>query len=186
MQRVLGLLGCLGYWVMDIKRFGGLRFLQENKMVYEAMNNQCKQTMNSMNPITQKLSTGFTLVEILIAVAVLGLGIVLFFNAFTQGMRGILAGQRRVLAVNYAQQVMEKYVMPKKFNDLAIGTVYVNNATNDGFKLQYEVSYVNGLNLDQTIGSNMGYKRILVTVTDNRGIVPQVNLIMLKTNYEGL
>ncbi|MCM8765912.1 MAG: type II secretion system GspH family protein [Candidatus Omnitrophica bacterium] len=129
---------------------------------------------------------GFTLVEILIAIAVLSLGVALFFNAFTQGMKGILAGQRRVLAVNYAQQVMEKYVLPKKFNDLSIATVYVNNATSDGFKLQYMVNYVNALNLDQVLGTQTDYKRILVSVIDNRGIVPQVNLIMLKTDYEGL
>ncbi|MCM8793386.1 MAG: prepilin-type N-terminal cleavage/methylation domain-containing protein, partial [Candidatus Omnitrophica bacterium] len=128
---------------------------------------------------------GFTLVEILIAIAVLSMGVALFFNAFTQGMKGILAGQRRVIAVNYAQQVMEKYVMPKKFNDLVLGTYYVNNATAEGFKLQYMVNYVNSLNLDQIVSSG-DYKRILVSVIDNRGIVPQVNLIMLKTDYEGL
>lgn len=128
---------------------------------------------------------GFTLVEILIAIAVLSLGVALFFNAFTQGMRGILVGQRRAVAVNYAQQVMEKYIMPKKFNDLTAGIYYVNNATTDGFKLQYMVNYVNALNLDQIVSSG-DYKRILVSVIDNRGIVPQVNLIMLKTDYEGL
>ena len=141
---------------------------------------------NLTNYHLTKLKRSFTLVEILIAIAILSLGIALFFNAFTQGMQGILAGQRRVLAVNYAQQVMEKYVMPKKFNDLAIGTVYVNNATTDGFKLQYQVNYANSLNLDQTVTGPTDYKRILVSVIDNRGIVPQVNLIMLKTDYEGL
>lgn len=135
---------------------------------------------------TSASTKAFTLVEILIAMAVLALGVALFFNAFTQGMQGILAGQRRVIAVNYAQQVMERYVIPKKFNDLSVGLVYVNNATSEGFKLQYQVNYVNALNLDQTVGSTTDYKRILVTVTDNRGIVPQVNLIMLKTDYEGL
>ncbi|MCM8784555.1 MAG: prepilin-type N-terminal cleavage/methylation domain-containing protein [Candidatus Omnitrophica bacterium] len=137
------------------------------------------------NAKTQRRKNGFTLVEILIAIAVLSMGVALFFNAFTQGMKGILAGQRRVIAVNYAQQVMEKYVMPKKFNDLVLGTYYVNNATAEGFKLQYMVNYVNSLNLDQIVSSG-DYKRILVSVIDNRGIVPQVNLIMLKTDYEGL
>ncbi len=129
---------------------------------------------------------GFTLVEILIAIAILNIGVVLFFNAFTTAMRGILAGQRRVLAVNYGQQVMEKYVMPKKFNDLSVATVYVNNATSDSFKLQYQVNYANALNLNQTVAGSTDYKRILVTVTDNRGIVPAVNVIMLKTDYEAL
>jgi prepilin-type N-terminal cleavage/methylation domain-containing protein len=131
-------------------------------------------------------SKAFTLVEILIAIAILNMGVVLFFNAFTTAMRGILGGQRRVLAVNYGQQLMEKYVMPKKFNDLSVATVYVNNATTDNFKLQYQVNYANALNLDQTVSGVTDYKRVLVTVTDNRGVVPAVNIIMLKTDYEGL
>ncbi len=76
--------------------------------------------------------------------------------------------------------------MPKKFNDLSVATVYVNNATSDSFKLQYQVNYANALNLNQTVAGSTDYKRILVTVTDNRGIVPAVNVIMLKTDYEAL
>jgi len=142
--------------------------------------------MNPSNPMTGRCNNAFTLVEILVAIAILNVGVVLFFNAFTTGMKGILAGQRRVLAVNYGQQVMEKYVVSKRFNDLSVTTVYVNNATSDNFKLQYQVNYANALNLEQVVGTTTDYKRILVTVTDNRGIVPAVNIIMLKTDYEGL
>lgn len=131
-------------------------------------------------------SDGFTLIEILIAILILNIGIALFFNAFTMAMKGILGAQRRILAVNYGQQVMEKYVMPKTFNNLSAGTTLVNNATSDKFKLEYETNYVNASNIEQVIGTTTDYKRVLVTVTDNLSIVPAVKIIMLKTDYEAL
>ncbi|MCX5657384.1 MAG: prepilin-type N-terminal cleavage/methylation domain-containing protein [Candidatus Omnitrophica bacterium] len=129
---------------------------------------------------------GFTLIEILIAILILNIGIALFFNAFTMAMKGILGAQRRILAVNYGQQVMEKYIMPKTFNNLSVGTTTVNNATSDKFKLEYQADYVNASNIEQVVGSTTDYKRFLVTVTDNLGIVPAVKVIMLKTDYEAL
>ncbi len=131
-------------------------------------------------------SNGFTLIEILIAILILNIGVALFFNAFTMAMKGILGAQRRILAVNYGQQVMEKYIMPKTFNNLSAGTTLVNNATSDRFKLEYETNYVNASNIEQIVVGATDYKRMLVTVTDNLGIVPAVKVIMLKTDYEAL
>jgi len=132
------------------------------------------------------IKKAFTLIEIMIAITILNIGVVFFFNAFTTAMKGILAAQRRVLAVNYSQELMERYVMPKEFNNLSVALTYLNNATTDNFKLQYQVNYANASNLDQAVGSVTDYKRILVTITDNLGIVPSVSIIMLKTDYEQL
>ncbi len=133
-----------------------------------------------------KMKKAFTLIEILIAVVILNIGVALFFNALTMAMRGILGAQRRILAVNYGQQIMEKSIMHTTFNNVSISTVYVNNATSDNFKLQYQANYANASNLDQAVAGSTDYKRILVTITDNLGTIPAVKIIMLKTDYEAL
>lgn len=57
---------------------------------------------------------GFTLIEILIALVVLGMGITLLITMFTVGMKGVIANQARTQATNLAQDLMDE-IMGKNF-----------------------------------------------------------------------
>ncbi len=63
-----------------------------------------------------KKGKGFTLIEILIALAVLAMGIAMLITMFTVGMKGVTTNQVRTQATNLAQDLMDE-IMGKEFRD---------------------------------------------------------------------
>jgi len=61
-------------------------------------------------------SKGFTLVELLIAILILGGGIFLLLTMFTTGLDGVIANQRRTQATNLAQDLMDE-ILGKNFDE---------------------------------------------------------------------
>ncbi len=61
-----------------------------------------------------KKSSGFTLIEILIALVVLGMGITLLITMFTVGLKGVISNQARTQATNLAQDLMDE-ILGKNF-----------------------------------------------------------------------
>ncbi len=136
----------------------------------------------------KKFLSGFTLVEILISIALLTVGVVLLINALVIGTEGLTVARRRIKAIDYAQKVMEERIVGFGFNHGNLTAVAGSKTTHsltpiDNFTRSYEVWYVTATDLKSISTSATDYKRIKVTVRDNLGIVEDITLETLRTNY---
>ncbi|MCK4648244.1 prepilin-type N-terminal cleavage/methylation domain-containing protein [bacterium] len=66
-------------------------------------------------------SKGFTLVELLIAILILGGGIFLLLTMFTTGLKGVISNQARTQATNLAQDLMDE-ILGKNWDEKTDGT----------------------------------------------------------------
>jgi len=134
-------------------------------------------------PLDSRHLTGFTLVEVLIAISLVAVGIWLMMNAFIKGSEGIIAARRRIEGLHCAQEVMEDYVISKEFDDFTIGTQSLSGSNN--FSRSYTVWYVDSSDLETDDESGTtDLKRIRVTVSDNNDKIADITLDTLKTNFQ--
>lgn len=82
---------------------------------------------------------GFTLVEILISVVILSIGVFALINMFTVGMKGILANEKRTVATNLAQDLMDE-IFNKHWKDPDLEGDYPDLGS-DGNELELRALY---------------------------------------------
>ena len=149
--------------------------------------------------VRQKFSGGFTLIEVIIAVAIITIGLWFMLNAFILGSNGIIISKKRIEALNYAQQVMENCIIPVEFDDsnLTVSSPSAKTTYNDAasscfddtglnYTRTYDVWYVSESDLEGIAGTATDYKRIQVKITDNKGSVSDIILDTLKTDFQDL
>jgi len=134
----------------------------------------------------KKISSGFTLIEILVAIALIITGVALLINAFVVGFDGIRNAQLKVDALLYAQKAMEQNIMGQAFDssNLSIGTHALADV--GIFSREYEVFYVDSSDLDTEVDGPTDYKRVEVTVSISSGSIKRfsdVELVTIRTNY---
>ena len=64
----------------------------------------------------QKLETGFTLLEIVVAMAIVGIGIVAVLEIFSLGLRLAGASSTRTAAVAYSREAIDSFLIRKSFD----------------------------------------------------------------------
>lgn len=79
---------------------------------------------------------GFTLVEILISVVILSIGVFALINMFTVGMKGILATEKRTVATNLAQDLMDE-IFGKEWKDPDLEAEYPPLGYDSGENYRY-------------------------------------------------
>jgi prepilin-type N-terminal cleavage/methylation domain-containing protein len=62
-----------------------------------------------------KIENGFTLLEVVVAMAIVGLGVVTLLEVFSQGLRLESASAARTEAVAYSRQVMDEFLIRQAF-----------------------------------------------------------------------
>ncbi|MGH7766139.1 MAG: type IV pilus modification PilV family protein [Candidatus Binatia bacterium] len=62
-----------------------------------------------------KIQSGFTLLEVVVAMAIVGLGVVTLIEVFSMGLRLETASAARTDAVAYSRQVMDTVLIRKSF-----------------------------------------------------------------------
>ena len=63
-----------------------------------------------------KLETGFTLLEIVVAMAIVGVGVVTVLQVFSLGLRLAGASSARTEAVAYSREAVDAFLIRKSFN----------------------------------------------------------------------
>lgn len=71
-----------------------------------------------VNP-NSKIEKGFTLLEVVIAMAIVGLGVVALMEIFSMGLRLATASAARTEAVAYSRQVMDEFLVRQAFDGRA-------------------------------------------------------------------
>jgi prepilin-type N-terminal cleavage/methylation domain-containing protein len=66
-----------------------------------------------------KIENGFTLLEVVIAMAIVGLGVVALMEIFSMGLRLATASAARTEAVAYSRQVMDEFLVRQMFDGRA-------------------------------------------------------------------
>jgi prepilin-type N-terminal cleavage/methylation domain-containing protein len=62
-----------------------------------------------------KIENGFTLLEVVVAMAIVGLGVVTLLEVFSQGLKLETASAARTEAVAYSRQVMDEFLIRQAF-----------------------------------------------------------------------
>lgn len=111
-----------------------------------------------------KSGAGFTLIEVLMALAVITIGLVIVLQVFPVGMNVERSNQLETQGALLAQEKIES-LLGESYSDVAIGTVLESAlaSPNEKFSRNTAVSYVNA-NL-QGSASDTGLKKIEVTVS---------------------
>ncbi|HEY2986592.1 MAG TPA: prepilin-type N-terminal cleavage/methylation domain-containing protein [Candidatus Binatia bacterium] len=77
-------------------------------------------SINSGQALSQaegsKIESGFTLLEVVVAMAIVGLGVVTLLEVFSYGLRLEASGAARTDAVVYSRQVMDEFLTRKDFD----------------------------------------------------------------------
>ena len=64
----------------------------------------------------QKLETGFTLLEVVVAMAIVGLGVVTLLELFSLGLRLAGASSTRTEAIAYSREAVDSFFVRKSFD----------------------------------------------------------------------
>lgn len=109
------------------------------------------------------MNQGFTLLEVIIAIAVLTLGIVMILQVFPLGFRVEKGTQMQTQAVLLAQEQIEE-LSSKAYQDITVGTTTENSLPTpfEKFSRQTKISYVNA-DLEE-VAVETGLKKIEVIV----------------------
>jgi type II secretory pathway pseudopilin PulG len=124
---------------------------------------------------------GFTLIEIIVLIVIAGIIIPVIIVPFATGIRGSKKPEVVTTAMYLAHQKMEELM---KFNydrapELTPGTYTLPAPPIAGYTWQWVISYVT--NTFAASGADVGYKMIVVTVTDPQGSTYNVNAVV--TNF---
>jgi prepilin-type N-terminal cleavage/methylation domain-containing protein len=68
---------------------------------------------------SRRIENGFTLLEVVIAMAIVGLGVVALMEIFSMGLRLTTASAARTEAVAYSRQVMDEFLVRQMFDGRA-------------------------------------------------------------------
>ena len=68
---------------------------------------------------SRRIENGFTLLEVVIAMAIVGLGVVALMEIFSLGLRLATASAARTQAVAYSRQVMDEFLVRQAFDGRA-------------------------------------------------------------------
>lgn len=111
---------------------------------------------------------GFTLLEVLIAVAILGIGVVSVIRLFSDGLRTSYSSSKYTMALFHARNIMEEV---KYESD--------NGVFDDGYRWEKIVSpYTENGNIE-------GLKQIIVKVYWKDGVIPkEITFTTLKTMFK--
>lgn len=117
-----------------------------------------------------KFKPGITIVEVIMAIAILVIGIVAIVSIFPTGMKLTKEGENLTIATQQAQGQMEE-LNGSNYDALGIGTVEAKHRLSQSetdnlynFQRQTVVSYVDpNLNLNQSL-TDQNLKKIVVTV----------------------
>lgn len=109
-------------------------------------------------------SQGFTLVEVLVALAVIGIGLVVILQVFPSGFSIEKNSQLETQATLCAQEKIE-FLLSKSFSELSIGTVIESSLPNpfERFSRTTKISFIDS-NLQES-GSATTFKKIETTVS---------------------
>ncbi len=111
-------------------------------------------------------STGFTIIELLIAIFVLSVGIVATLQAFPLGVHLQKSAQMASVAGYLGQAKMEETIS-QSYSEIAIGTVeeaYDSISSFPLYKRKTEISYFDPNNPSTPPAEDLGIKKIEVTV----------------------
>lgn len=133
---------------------------------------------------------GFTLIETILAIALLGIASMGLWAAFYTTVRSSGASEMMVTASFLARQQLEKVIADKKFQNLHYDYIKNANYPNGQLPPPYSafsrMTGIREVNPDDLItdSNNSGYKRVEVMVLWNDGTQQRsVNLSTLVTNW---
>jgi len=118
---------------------------------------------------------GFTLIEIIVVIVVMGLVLAAIVVPFTTGIRQSTKPEMVATAMYLAHYKMEELM---KFNychtppptpDLTPGTYILPAPPIASYTWTWTISYVTSANNFPASATDVGYKKIVVTVTDPQG-----------------
>ncbi len=131
-------------------------------------------------------SNGFTLIETIMTLVVLGIAAVGVLSVFTTGIRGsanpLLVDQATQLAQGELDQIIGEKAVVNGFASIAIGNpLACKSGMLAGFTCNRNIFYVNPGNLNLQVGGPTNYIHITVTVTNTT--IGTVTVDGLVTNY---
>ena len=131
-----------------------------------------------------RFAKGFTLIETVLVIVVLGIAAAAVLALFTESMRG--SGNPAVVtqALELAQGELEQVIADKRangFNAIATGTAGCTIGLPSCFACSRSVQYVDASDLNTAVAGPTNYKRVAVTVTapDNS----QLTVVTLLSNH---
>ncbi|MBF0327661.1 MAG: type II secretion system protein [Nitrospirae bacterium] len=121
-----------------------------------------------------KASKGFTLLEVLVALSILGIAVSVVFQVFSAGLRGIAASEDYVFASAKALSKMREFTESEKFSEKSS-----RETTDDGYTVDVKVSKVFNERTDRL---QVDIVEIDLTVSWTKGIRNKsINFKTLKT-----
>jgi prepilin-type N-terminal cleavage/methylation domain-containing protein len=133
----------------------------------------------------RKSQGGFSLIEIIITLAVLSIAAVAVLSVFTIGIKGspnpLFAAQATQLAQGEIDQVLGEKAA-NGFASIAIGNgLACNSVVLAGFNCSRNVYFVNAGALNTQVGGPTNYRHVTVTIT--QATVGSVTMDTVVTNY---
>ena len=131
--------------------------------------------------VSTNIKRGFSIIEVLVAVAVLSIGLITIIGLFPFSIQANKGAERQSLASSYARAKLEQMLITA-YDEINTGTVEVKAAlSNDpnnsayGMQRQTVVTLVDG-NLANS-GTDVGLKKIVATVYwSNKGVEQSLTL----------
>ncbi|MCJ7790618.1 MAG: prepilin-type N-terminal cleavage/methylation domain-containing protein, partial [Candidatus Atribacteria bacterium] len=126
---------------------------------------------------------GFSLIELMVAAAILSLAIFGIFQAFSTGFLGMFDARDRTIATNYIQEKMEEL---KNADFDTVGDEVSSQIVGDiKFSRNVDVEYIDG-STNLIVAGPTNLKRVTTTVnwTDRNGVAKKVESSMLLQNTQ--
>ncbi len=101
---------------------------------------------------------GFTLVEVLVSIAVLGVVVLPLMGIFTQSLRSVQAGRTQVTAAFHAQRLMDDFVLADAAGRVPLGRTAIDST----------FSYERAVRTHAT-----GLTEVVITVYWQQGAIPR-------------
>lgn len=124
--------------------------------------------------------SGFTLIEILISLAILGGGVLLFLNVMSQGINNLKFQGKKIQMLNIAASTMDE-IKDYSIYDLSQGITLANK---DNFSRDLNAYYVDAANFNSPAASPpTDFLRVEVTISDTTTTVSPLTLVEVRSNY---
>ena len=111
------------------------------------------------------LKTGFTLIEVIIAIFILIVGIMAAFQLFPLGIQVEKSAQMTTVASQLGQGEIEE-IISKSYDEISIGTTEKNpfESPYDSYQREIRIVYVDPNNNLEETASESGIKKIEITI----------------------
>lgn len=136
--------------------------------------------MNAEPGAPQSSESGFTLVETLVAFAILAVSLAALSQSLSGGLRSVAKAERVIIATSLARSILNRVG-----TDLPLAPGRRNGQADGGLAWSAEISPANELIAGGSSGANFTPYRVVIEVKDGGGILIDLETLKLAVHSDG-